>query len=146
MERSGWALSCGFAIFMLGASVAPKFLGLAIASDTLKVLGWQPSAVVPIGFVELICVLLYLWPRTSVLGAVLATALLGGAVATQLRVGAPLFSHSMFGVYLGLMMWGGLWLRDVDVRAMMPVRKSAASSDATRLEPSNVIPGISKHD
>lgn len=79
---------------MLGASIAPRFLGMVIASDTLKVLGWQNSAVVPIGFVELSCVFLYLWPCTSVLGAVFAAALLGGAVANPVA-GRRTFVHSL---------------------------------------------------
>ena len=68
--------------------------------------------------------MLYLVPRTAVLGTVLTTALLGGAMATQLRVGAPLFSHALFGVYLGLFAWGGLWLRDPALRALFPLRRA----------------------
>ena len=64
-------------------------------------------------------------PRTSILGAVWMTDLLGGAIATQLRVGNPLFTHLLFGVYLGLFMWGGLWLRDPALRALLPLRTSA---------------------
>jgi hypothetical protein len=112
-----------FAVFMFGASIAPKLLGLDVAGDTLATLGWRADAALPIGLVELGCLLLYLWPRTSILGAVLTTALLGGAMASQTRVGAPLFSHTLFGVYLGLVMWGGLWLRDPALRAIYPWRR-----------------------
>lgn len=63
---------------------------------------------------------LYAWPRTSVLGAVLLTAYLGGAVATHVRVGSPIFSHTLFGVYIGVLLWAGLWLRDRRVRALLP--------------------------
>ena len=66
--------------------------------------------------------LLYLWPRTSILGAVLAMGLLGGAMATQIRVQNPLFSHVLFSIYLGLFMWGGLWLRDPALRALFPFK------------------------
>jgi hypothetical protein len=66
---------------------------------------------------------LYLFPPTAVLGAVLETALLGGAIATNVRVGNPLFSHELFGVYLGVMVWGGLWLRDPRIRALLPLRR-----------------------
>ena len=66
--------------------------------------------------------MLYLIPRTSVLGAVLTMSLLGGAMATQLRVGAPLFSHTLFSVYLALFMWGGLWLRDQRLRTFFPFK------------------------
>ena len=67
----------------------------------------------------LACTALYAFPRTSVLGAILLTGYLGGAIATQLRVGSPIFSHLLFGVYLGLMVWGGLYLRDVRVRSLI---------------------------
>lgn len=119
----GRGLTGVFAFFMLGASIAPKLLGADVAGDTLAALGWRPQAALPIGLVELGCLLLYLWPRTSVLGAVLTTALLGGAMATQVRVDAPLFSHALFSVYLGLVMWGGLWLRDPALRALYPWRR-----------------------
>jgi hypothetical protein len=73
-----------------------------------------------LGGILLVCTLLYAWPRTAILGAVLATAYLGGAVASNLRVGMPLFSNTLFGVYLGVMLWGGLWLRDARLRALLP--------------------------
>ena len=84
-------------------------------------LGWPPGYAFMIGIIELACVVLYLIPRTSVLGAVLMTGLLGGAMATQIRVDNPLFSHILFSLYLGLFMWGGLWLRDRRVRALFPI-------------------------
>lgn len=71
-----------------------------------------------LGILGLLCTLLYAIPRTSVLGAILLTGYLGGAIATQLRVGNPLFSHLFFGVYIGLLLWGGLYLRDRRVRAL----------------------------
>ncbi|UYY58129.1 DoxX family protein [Sphingomonas sp. S2-65] len=69
-----------------------------------------------------VATLLYAVPRTAFLGAILLTAYLGGAVAMQLRVGSPLFSHTLFGVYLGLLVWAGLWLRDPRVRTLAPLR------------------------
>ncbi len=98
-------------------------LGIAVAEETLVGLGWPAGPAFASGLVELGCVLLYVWPRTSVLGAVLTMALLGGAMATQLRVGSPLFSHILFSVYLGLFLWGGLWLRDPALRAIFPLRR-----------------------
>ena len=74
-----------------------------------------------IGLIELACLVLYLIPRTSVLGGVLMMGLLGGAMATQIRAGSPLFSHILFSVYLGLFMWGGLWFRDPRLRALFPI-------------------------
>ena len=81
-----------------------------------------------IGVLELVCLVLYLLPKTSILGSILMTALLGGAIATQLRVGNPVFSHTLFGVYLGLVMWGGLWLRDAGLRAVLPFRRTSPLS------------------
>ena len=64
---------------------------------------------------------LYAFPQTSVLGAILLTGYLGGGVATHVRIGSPLFSHVLFGVYLGLFVWGGLWLRDARIRSLIPL-------------------------
>ena len=88
---------------------------------------WRRSAIrrgwsVGLGVLTLVCTLLYAVPRTSVLGAILLTGLFGGAMATHLRVGSPLFSHLLFGLYLGLLMWGGLYLRDARLRALIPFR------------------------
>jgi hypothetical protein len=85
-------------------------------------LGYSLSLAVPLGIIELICLVLYVIPRTSVLGAALLTGYLGGAVATNLRAGAPLFSNVLFPVYLGVLLWGGLYLRDERLRAVFPVR------------------------
>jgi hypothetical protein len=121
MVWTGRVLSGLFALFMLGASIAPKLLGLPVAEETMAQLGWPPGYALMIGIIELACVILYLIPRTSVLGAVLMMGLLGGAMATQIRVDNPLFSHILFSLYLGLFMWGGLWLRNQRVRAIFPV-------------------------
>jgi DoxX-like protein len=123
MLWTGRILTGLFALFMLGASVAPKLLRMPIAEDTMAQLGWPPGYAFMIGVIELACVVLYLVPRTSVLGAVLTMGLLGGAMATQIRADSPLFSHILFSVYLGLFMWGGLWLRDPRLRALFPVGK-----------------------
>jgi hypothetical protein len=119
MEITGYVLSGLFALFMLGASVTPKLLQMPVAGETLAGLGW-PDYSLMIGIFELAFVLLYLIPRTSALGAVLMTALLGGAMATHIRVGSPLFSHILFSIYLALFMWGGLWLRSPALRAVFP--------------------------
>src|SRR5260370_1101150 len=73
-----------------------------------------------LGVMALLCTALYAWPRTALLGAVLLTGIMGGAIASHLRLGDPLFSHTLFGVYLGLLFWVGLWLRDERVRRIMP--------------------------
>ena len=123
----GRVLTGVFALFMLGASIAPKLLRLPIAEETMAQLGWAPGYAFMVGLVELACLVLYLVPRTSVLGAVLMMGLLGGAMATQIRAGSPLFSHILFSVYLGLFMWGGLWLRDSRLRALFPISNSRNS-------------------
>lgn len=93
--------------------------------ETMAALGWPTD----LGTIRLLAVLslgsvlLYAWPRTALLGAVLLTAYLGGAVATQVRVGNPLFSHVLFGVYIGLILWAGLWLRDPRLRALFPIMR-----------------------
>lgn len=123
MTRLGYVLSGLFVLFMLGASVAPKLFGLPVADETMAALGWPPGYVLPIGILELILTLLYIYPRTNVLASILFMGLLGGAMATQIRAGSPLFSHQLFSIYLGLFMWGGLWLRDPQLRALFPFRK-----------------------
>jgi hypothetical protein len=121
MLWAGRSLTALFALFMLGASIAPKLLQLPVAEETMAELGWPSGYAFMIGIIELACLVLYLIPRTSVLGAVLTMGLLGGAMATQIRAGSPLFSHILFSVYLGLFMWGGLWLRDPKLRAQFPI-------------------------
>jgi len=120
---TGRVLTGLFALFMLGASVAPKLLNMSVAQENLTQLGWPSGYLLMIGLIEFACVVLYLIPRTALLGAVLMTGLLGGAMATQIRAGSPLFSHILFSIYLGVFMWGGLWLRDSRVKAVLPVTR-----------------------
>ncbi len=108
------------ALFMLGASVAPKLMGSTLASDPLAVVGWPTKYMLLIGLVELGCTVLFVIPKTALLGAVLLTALLGAALAANLRVDNPLFSHTLFSLYLGVFAWVALWLREPSVRAMFP--------------------------
>lgn len=132
---TGRILTGLFALFMLGASIAPKLLLMPIAEETMAQLGWPAGFAFMIGLIELGCVILYLIPRTSVLGAVLTMGLLGGAMATQIRAGSPLFSHILFSLYLGLFMWGGLWLRSPQLRALFPVaREPSGTADLQAAE------------
>lgn len=108
------------AVLFLLFDIAIKLSGSAEAVKGTVALGWPASVIVPLGIVQLVCLILYLVPRTSFLGAVLWTGYLGGAVATHVRVGQPLFSHILFPVYVALVLWGGLWLRDRRVRALLP--------------------------
>jgi hypothetical protein len=117
---AGWTLLGLFAAFMLGASVLPKFAMTAMVAERMAGLGWPDAPIRFIGALEAVLTLLVLWPRTAQLGAVLMTGLLGGAIATNLQAGTPLFTHTLFGIYLGALMWAGLWLRDPALRALLP--------------------------
>lgn len=121
VTRLGWVISALFALFMLGASVAPKLLGMPVAQKTMAALGWPEAPILLIGVLELVCTLLFLYPPTAVLGATLMMAILGGAMVTQIRAGSPLFSHTLFSIYLGVWMWGALILRDARIRAVFPL-------------------------
>jgi DoxX-like family len=119
--RAGWALTALFTLFMI-FDVVIKLIRMPIVEETLNQLGYPAGAGFAIGVLEAIVLALYLVPRTSVLGAVLFTGVFGGAIASHWRVGSPLISHVLFGVYLGLFAWGGLWLRDARLRALFPLR------------------------
>jgi hypothetical protein len=118
---AGCAMTAFFTAFMV-FDAGIKVIKMKIVADTLMPLGYDPEVGFPIGIVEAVLLTLYLHPRTAILGAVLLTGLFGGAVATHLRVGSPWFSHILFGVYLGVLAWGGLWLRDRKLRATFPLR------------------------
>ena len=89
-------------------------------------LGWplEVGTMYTLGLLLLIPTLLYIWPRTAVIGAILITGYLGGAIATHLRIGSPLFSHILFGAYLGVMLWAGLWLRSPALRLLVTPRRA----------------------
>ena len=119
MKKAGWIMTGLLVAFMLAASVAPKLMGAAAAVDSLTAIGWSADYLLCLGLLELLLVVLFAVPRTGPLGAVLFTALLGGTVASHLRAGSPVFSHTLFGVYLGLFMWVALYLRDPLFRAFV---------------------------
>jgi len=95
-----------------------KLMRLPPVSQAFARLGYPESQAVGIGILELACVAVYLVPRTSRLGAVLLTGFLGGAISTHVRIGDPLFTHVLFPIYVGAMIWAGLWLRDERLRAL----------------------------
>jgi len=101
-----------------------KMVPIREVTDTMQQLGYSGSVGQArlLGVITLACAVLYAFPRTAILGAILLTGLLGGAMATHLRVDSPLFTHLLFGLYIGLMAWGGLYLRDPALRALMPIR------------------------
>ena len=113
----------GLAILFLLFDSIIKVLKLDVAVQGTVELGYPESTVVGLGLTALICTILYAVPRTAVLGAVLLTGYFGGAIATHVRLGNPLFSHILFPVYLGLLIWAGLYLRDASLRQLMPVRR-----------------------
>lgn len=119
---TGYILS-GLAVLFLLFDAIGKILKPAVVVEGTLELGYPESVITGIGITLLICTLLYVWSRTAILGAILLTAFLGGAVATHVRVGNPLFSHVLFPVYLGIFLWAGLYLRDVTLRSIFPLRR-----------------------
>jgi hypothetical protein len=114
----------GLVILFMLFDGAIKLVPWPIVTETMDRMGYGSSESLArsLGAITLVCTVLYAIPPTSILGAILLTGYLGGAMASHVRVGSPLFSHILFGFYLGVMMWGGLWLRDRKLRALMPVR------------------------
>jgi hypothetical protein len=123
-KKKVWAgrVISGLAIAFLFFDAVIKIVKARPAVEGTVQLGYAESVLVPLGFVLLICTLLYAFPPTAIWGAVLLTGYLGGAVATNVRVGNPLFSHVLFPVYVAVMVWGGLYLRDERVRMLVKGR------------------------
>ena len=111
----------GIAVLFLLFDAIGKLMRPAAVIDGTTELGWPVSVIVPLGIIQLICLITYLISRTSILGAILWTGYLGGAIATHVRIGNPLFSHVLFPVYIAALLWLGLWLRDRRLRALLPV-------------------------
>jgi hypothetical protein len=110
-------------VLFLAFDTALKVLVLAPAVQGTTQLGYPAQSVLWIGIIELVCVVLFLAPPTAVLGALLLTGYLGGAVASQLRIGAPLLSHTLFPIYVAALLWGALYLRETRLRALLPFRR-----------------------
>ncbi len=121
MMWAGRAIST-FVVLFLVLDSTMKLVRLPMVLDAFKQLGYSPDLSVTIGAMLLLCTVIYVVPQTAVLGAILLTGYLGGAVATNLRIGAPMFSHILFPVYMGAMVWGGLYLRDGRLRELVPVK------------------------
>lgn len=119
---AGMILSGLVVAFLLFDGVI-KLIPLPVVTETMEALGYSadPGLARLLGVITLGCAILYAIPRTSVLGAILLTGLLGGAIATHLRVGSPIFSHLLFGVYIGVIAWSGLYLRYEAVRRLIPL-------------------------
>jgi hypothetical protein len=117
---TGRVLSTLGVLFLVMDAVM-KLMKLQPVLDTFPKLGWPVSLVIPLGTLLLLCVIVYVIPQTSMLGAILLTGYLGGAVATHTRIGDPLFSHILFPTYIALLLWGGLFLREERLRALLPL-------------------------
>jgi hypothetical protein len=104
---------------------AIKLVPWPVVTETMEKIGYGSSETLArsLGVITIACTVLYAIPPTSILGAILLTGYLGGAMASHVRIGSPLFSHILFGFYLGLMVWGGLWLRDPNLRKLIPWRR-----------------------
>ncbi|HEY1427786.1 MAG TPA: DoxX family protein [Caulobacteraceae bacterium] len=121
--RWGGRVLTGLVALFLAMDAGMKLADAVWVRQAAAGIGWPASLDRPLGAIELIGLVLLVVPRTAVLGAIWLTGLFGGAIAAHLRQGDPLISHVLFGVYLGVMMWGGLWLRDERVRALLPLRR-----------------------
>jgi hypothetical protein len=104
---------------------AIKLVPWPVVTETMDRMGYGSSETLArsLGIITIACTALYSIPPTSILGAILLTGYLGGAMASHVRIGSPLFTHTLFGLYLGLMVWGGLWLRDKNLRSLIPFRR-----------------------
>ena len=118
---SRWAgrILTGLSVLFLAFDAAIKLFPNEAAITGTTALGYQPHHLPIIGAIALACLVLYVIPRTAPLGAILWTGYFGGAIATHLRVDNPLFSHILFPIYVAAFIWGGLYLRDERVRALL---------------------------
>jgi DoxX-like family len=119
---TGRIMSALPALFLFIDAVGKLLKPAPVVEGTVQ-LGYPESVLLGLGIVLLTCTVLYVIPRTAIFGAILLTGYLGGAVATHVRVGSPLFSHILFPVYLAVLIWGGLYLRDERLRALIPLRR-----------------------
>ena len=117
--RARWAgrILSGIAVLFLTFDTVIKVAGAKEAVEGTVELGWQPHHLPILAAIEVVLLVLYLIPRTAPLGTVLWTGYLGGAIATHLRLDNPLFTHILFPIYVAVLLWGGLYLRDPRVRA-----------------------------
>ena len=122
---AGGVLS-GIAALFLAADTLGKLLLMEPVVAGTAALGYPVSAVRGIGVAELLCLTLYLVPRTRLLGAILLTGYLGGAVATHVRIGSPVLTHVLFPAYVAALAWAGLWLRESRLQPLLPLARVRA--------------------
>src|SRR5580704_576721 len=124
-ERLLGRVISGLVILFMLFDGAIKLVPWPVVTESMEKIGYGSSETLArsLGVISLVCTILYAIPPTSFVGAILLTGYLGGAMASHLRIGSPLFTHILFGFYLGLMLWGGLWLRDRGLRRLIPLRR-----------------------
>jgi DoxX-like protein len=131
LHQVGWAMS-GLVIAFLLMDAGMKLLALPVVLQAQANLGFEGEDMARLlGAILLVCTVLYAAPRTAVLGAIILTGYLGGAVAVKLRIGDPLFTNVLFGVYVGVLVWGGIYLRDARLREILPLRSGARERTVT---------------
>ena len=123
MIRIGWIMSGLVVVFLVFDGTTKLMMITPVVNATVGI-GYPVDVIRPLGIICLACAILYGMPRTAVLGAILLTGFLGGAVASKVRLEDPLFSQVLFGVYVGVLAWGGLYLRDGRLRALFPLRRA----------------------
>jgi len=122
MQWTGWSMSGLMILFLLFDGGSKLALESHVVEATTGI-GYPADVIRPLGIICLVCTILYAIPRTAILGAILLTGYLGGAIASKVRIEDPLFSSVLFGVYFGILVWGGLYLRDERLRALVPLRQ-----------------------
>jgi len=122
MQWAGWGMTGLMIVFFLFDGVSKLVLEQHVVEATTKI-GYPLDVIRPLGIIGLACTMLYAIPRTSILGAILLTGYLGGAIASKVRIEDPLFSSVLFGVYFGILVWVGLYLRDEQLRSLIPLRR-----------------------
>lgn len=118
LQAWGGRAMSGIAILFLLVDGAIKLVPIQPVTDTMMALGWptDPTLLRALGAIQIVATLIYANPQSAVLGAVLLSGYLGGAIATHLRIGSPFLTHTFFGLYVGLLVWGGLWIRSPALR------------------------------
>jgi hypothetical protein len=122
MGWTGWGMTGLMILFLLFDGLSKLALERHVVEATTKI-GYPLDTIRPLGIICLVCTILYAIPRTSIFGAILLTGYLGGAIASKVRIEDPLFSSVLFGVYFGIFVWGGLYLRDERVRSLIPLQR-----------------------
>lgn len=126
MLWAGWIMSAAVVLFLLLDGVM-KLLLVEPVIEATRQIGYPLDVIRPLGIICLVCAVLYAIPRTAILGAILLTGFLGGAIASKVRLEEALFSQVLFGAYVGVLAWGGLYLRDGRLRVLIPWRRTTAS-------------------